>query len=162
MTSPRQAPFYDGRRYDVAESVGYQLVQLALQLRREVEFRMASHGLTDAQWRPLWLLKNGLTGNAIELAREMHVDAGAVTRLLDRLEAKGLVDRLRSGQDRRVVHLRLTAAGEAAVAEVPQVLAALNNDLLRGFDEVDWSTLRGLLARLATNSAAMQSARELA
>jgi DNA-binding HxlR family transcriptional regulator len=44
--------------------------------------------------------------------RGLGIDAGAITRMLDRLEAKGLVERVRSETDRRVVHVRLTEAGE--------------------------------------------------
>jgi DNA-binding MarR family transcriptional regulator len=126
-------------------------------LRRELERRMAEHGLTDAQWRPLWILKTGTAHTANEIARQLHIDAGAMTRLLDRLECKGLVERLRSESDRRVVQLRLTDAGEAAVAQVPHVLAGINNDVLAGFSETEWKQLRKLLGRLHTNAAALTS-----
>ena len=64
---------------------------------------------------------------------DMDIDAGAMTRLIDRLAAKGLVERLRSSIDRRVVTLTLTPAGEAVAAHIPQVLAEV--------DEVRASTL---------------------
>ena len=96
---------YDGRNYDLGDSVAHQLFSVMLQMRREVDRRMVQHDLTDAQWKPLWMLKLGRAGNAIELAREMGIDAGAVTRMLDRLETKGLIERVRSEADRRVVRL---------------------------------------------------------
>jgi DNA-binding MarR family transcriptional regulator len=157
---PRSGALYDGRRYDIADSVGYQIVCLMSLMRREVASRMAEHGLTDAQWRPLWLLKAGRAATAIELARELDVDAGAVTRLVDRLQAKGLLARVRSATDRRVVQLQLTADGEAAVKKVPFVLASVNNDFLRGFSEAEWLQLRRLLGRMAANGAALQRATE--
>jgi DNA-binding MarR family transcriptional regulator len=147
---------YDGRRYDVSESVGHQLVSLMVQMRREVEKRMAQHDLTDAQWKPLYMLKLGRATTAIELAREMDIDAGAITRMLDRLESKGLIERVRSEADRRVVHLRLTAAGEHVARKVPFVLASVNNDFLRGFSEAEWKQLRRLLGRMADNAALLQ------
>ncbi len=156
MPTVRPCPLYDGARYDVSQSVGHQLVNLTTLMRREVELRMAAHGLTDAQWKPLWLLQSGLATTAIELARRLDVDAGATTRLLDRLEAKGLVERVRSEADRRVVHLRLTAAGLDASAQVPHVLASVNNDLLQGFSEAEWKQLRKLIDRMAGNLAALQ------
>jgi DNA-binding MarR family transcriptional regulator len=99
---------------------------------------------------------------ANELARKMDVDAGAVTRMLDRLEAKGLLERVRSESDRRVVHLQLTAAGQATAAEVPHVLAAVNNDLLRGFSEAEWKQLRKFIDRLTANAAELQAQRGIA
>ncbi len=153
---------YDGRRYEVSESIGYQLFSVMTQMRREVERRMAQHGLTDAQWKPLLMIKAGRATTAIELAREMDIDAGAVTRMIDRLESKGLLERMRSEADRRVVHLRLTEAGDAVARKVPFVLAAVNNDFLRGFSEAEWKQLRRLLGRMADSGAALQADGEAA
>jgi len=156
MPTLESRAFYDGADYDAAASVGYQLMRLMLLMRREVDERMARHGLTDAQWRPLWLLKAGRGTTAVELAREIGADAGAMTRMLDRLEAKGLIERVRSDADRRVVHLRLTAEGEGVAAEVPHVLAGANNDFLRGFSEPEWLQLRRLIERMIANGEALQ------
>lgn len=161
-TPAKPCPLYDGRNYEMADSVGHQLFNVMLLMRREVDRRMLQHDLTDAQWKPLWLLKLGRASNAIELAREMAIDAGAVTRMLDRLEAKGLIERVRSEADRRVVHLRLTPAGDAVARKVPYVLASVNNDFLRGFSEAEWKHLRRLLARMADNGAALQADSEAA
>jgi DNA-binding MarR family transcriptional regulator len=147
---------YTGERYDMGESIGHQLVGLMSLMRREVESRMAAHGLTDSQWKPLWLIKSGRADTSLEIARQLDMDAGAVTRMVDRVVAKGYVERVRSDSDRRVVHLRLTAAGEAAVAHVPHVLASVNNDFLQGFSEAEWKQLRKLIARMAANGAALQ------
>ena len=156
---PASRPFipYDGAHYDAHNSVGHQMAKLMLAMRRELETRMAEHGLTDAQWKPLWIIKLRETVTAVELAREIDMDAGAVTRLVDRLEAKGLVERVRSEADRRVVHLRLTPAGDKASEQVPHVLASLNNDLLRGFTESEWKQLRELIGRMAANCSALQA-----
>jgi len=148
---------YDAQRYDVGASVGHQLLCVLAVMRRELEQRMAEHGLTDAQWRPLWLIKSGVAASANEIARQLDIDAGAVTRVLDRLEGKGLIERTRSEADRRMVHLRLTPAGEAAVRKVPAVLASVNNDFLAGFSEAEWKQLRKLLARMQANGAALQA-----
>jgi DNA-binding MarR family transcriptional regulator len=157
MPPSRPCPLYDGTNYVVEDSVGHKLVNLIMLMRRAVDQRMAEHDLTDAQWKPLWFLHSGRAGNAIELAREMDVDAGAVTRLLDRLEAKGLLERVRSQTDRRVVHLQLTPAGRAKAAEVPHVLASVNNDLLRGFSETEFKQVIRLVDRLSGNATLMQA-----
>lgn len=162
MSATRPCPLYDGNHYEMDQSIGHQFVNLMTMMRREVEVRMAEHGLTDAQWKPLWLVQAGKATTAIELARYMDVDAGAMTRLLDRLEAKGLLERLRSEADRRVVHLKLTAEGESVVAHVPHVLASVNNDLLRGFSEAEFKQLRRLLDRMAANAAELQAHRTTA
>lgn len=157
MSPPKPCPLYDGNRYEPGESIGHQLFGVMNLIRREVESRMAEHGLTDAQWKPLFMLKVGRASTAIELAREMDIDTGAITRMVDRLEAKGLIERARSDEDRRVVNLRLTKAGEETAEKVPHILAAVNNDFLRGFSEAEWKQLRKLLGRLAANGAALQA-----
>lgn len=144
--------FYDGTDHAVCDSVSYLLHQVMFAMRRDIEQRMCAHTLTAAQWYPLWKLKISAGMTAQALAREMDVDAGAMTRLLDRLEAKGLVARARSSTDRRVVDLALTAAGEAVAGHVPSTLAAVNNWYLRGFSHHEWTQLRGLLTRMLANA----------
>ena len=149
---PEAARFYDGANYVVADSVGRLLHQVMFAMRRNIEQRMTAHDLTAAQWYPLWKLKFAAGSTAQELARDMDVDAGSMTRLLDRLEAKSLIERVRSATDRRVVDLALTAAGEAVVEHVPHVLAEVNNQYLRGFSHAQWTQLRRLLQRMLANA----------
>ena len=158
MSTPRRPAsrlrFYDGRHYVPGDSVVYLMNQVVLSMRRTIEQRMAVHGLTAAQWYPLWRLKLGHDGTARDLARDTDIDAGAMTRLIDRLVHKGLVERSRSATDRRALVLRLTPAGEAVAAEVPRVLAQVNNDYLRGLDTDEWQRLQGLLRRMLDNGRA--------
>lgn len=156
------AAFYDPGHYVPSESMGHLLHHVVQAIRREAEVRMARHGLTDAQWKPLWMISTGRADTALEMARELGMDAGAMTRMLDRLVAKGLVERTRSEADRRVAHLRLTEAGEAAAAHIPQELAEVNNDFLAGFSEREWNQLKKFLKRMLANGQAMQAAQEAA
>jgi DNA-binding MarR family transcriptional regulator len=156
--APRARLFYDGRRYVAADSVGYLLHQLAQSMRRQVAQGMAEHELTAAQWYPLWKLKRDGPDTAQELARDMDMDAGALTRLIDRLVAKGLVERERSEADRRVVMLSLSAAGEAVAAHVPDVLASVNIDYLRGFSTRDWRSLQRALRQMLANGQSLAAA----
>jgi DNA-binding MarR family transcriptional regulator len=155
--SSRAEAFYDGADYVAGDSVGYLLNQVVISMRRQIERAMTAHDLTAAQWYPLWKLQRDGPGTAQELARDMDIDAGAMTRLIDRLAAKGLLERLRSSSDRRVVVLTLTRAGAAVAAHVPQVLADVNNAYLRGFRRDEWQTLQGLLRRMLASGQALAS-----
>ncbi len=148
--------FYGSNRDQIVDSVGYKLLQLALAMRRETASRLLSLGLTEAQWRPLWMLKAGRADTPQALARVLGVDAGAMTRMLDRLEAKGLVGRVRSLTDRRVTQLRLTATGEAATEGIPEVVARVNNDYLQGFSREEFEELNALLARMRANGRSLE------
>jgi DNA-binding MarR family transcriptional regulator len=141
-------PFYDGGHYEPGESVGSLMHGVTARMRRRIERRMAELGLTAAQWKPLWLLARGEVDTAQALTCATETDAGAMTRMLDRLEAKGLIERERSAADRRVVTLRLTKAGHEVVDHIPYVLAEVNNLALRQFSAAEYTQFVALLKRM--------------
>jgi DNA-binding MarR family transcriptional regulator len=89
--------------------------------------------------------------SASELCKGISYDAGAMTRMLDRLEAKGLVQRTRSPDDRRLVNLELTAAGQAAYPRLREISMRVLNRSLRDFTAAEAKLLESLLQRLAHN-----------
>ena len=120
----------------------------------EVERQLAHADLTNAQWIPLFKLYTGQASTVAELARECQLDAGAMTRMLDRLEAKGLCTRLRSEADRRVVRIALTAAGTTAASDLPRILSNVQNAHLSGFTQDEFQMLKGFLWRILRNTQA--------
>ena len=148
---PGDADFYRGDDYPIKESVGYLLKQLRGNLDRLVDAEMAEHDLTGVQWGPLLILHYGLGSTAADIARWACVDTGAVTRMLDRLEAKRLVQRTPCAKDRRVMQLKLTAEGEQLCLQIPFGLARVGNGMLRGFSREEFATLKSLLRRMLDN-----------
>jgi len=144
--------YYRGESYRIEESVGYLMKVIHESLSREVDARMEEHSLTDAQWRPLFLLSQEGVTTAAQIARNVRCDAGALTRMIDRLEEKGLVRRSRNSEDRRVQNLELTEDGRRAVAVVPHVLASVLNEHLAGLSHAEIDQLKTLLQRVAANS----------
>ncbi|WP_298923067.1 MarR family winged helix-turn-helix transcriptional regulator [uncultured Ramlibacter sp.] len=157
--TPVPAEFYDPAHYKPDESVGYLMRRILTMVSAEVERDLLPTGLTNAQWVPLFKLYVGSASTVAELARDCNLDAGAMTRLLDRMEAKGLVKRLRSSEDRRVVNLELTPEGKAAAKRIPVVLCGVQNAHLAGFTREEWQTLKSLLRRILGNAQAIQSER---
>jgi DNA-binding MarR family transcriptional regulator len=84
--------------------------------------------VTLPQFRALVVLAVRGTQRSIDIAEELQVNPSTGTRMLDRLTRKGLVRRLRSSADRRVVQVRLTKAGREVVE---QVLTRRRTDLER-------------------------------
>jgi DNA-binding MarR family transcriptional regulator len=152
------ANFYRAAGYCAEESIGYLMKRVVISIVAQADLRLEVHGLTSAQWGPLLRLHNSGASTVAELARWINVDAGAMTRLLDRLEKKGLCKRVRSTEDRRVVQVELTAEGEAAIAEVPAVLAEVLNAHLTGFSKTEWQALRSYLQRMLANGEALREA----
>jgi DNA-binding MarR family transcriptional regulator len=149
--------FYLPESYQPEESVGYLMRRIINTVATEIEREMAPNGLTNAQWIPLFKLFMGPASTVAELARICELDAGAMTRLLDRLEAKGLLKRVRSCEDRRVVNLELTAEGRAAAQQIPAVLCRVQNAHMKGFTHAEWETLKSLLRRILANALEIQA-----
>jgi DNA-binding MarR family transcriptional regulator len=155
--SPPRADFYKSGSYRPDESVGSVMKMVMASIAHQVDRRLVDHDLTHAQWVPLFKLAHGECGTVAELARTLQSDPGAMTRALDRLEAKGLVARTRSSEDRRVVNLELTEAGREVAKVVPAVLAEVLNLHLAGFTEAEWRSLLDMLKRMRANGDALRA-----
>lgn len=154
---PEVTTFYKAENYRAEESIGYLMRRILSAVAQSVELRMCDPGPTYPQWVPLHKLHMGKVTTVAELARECELDTGAMTRLLDRLEAKGLCRRVRSVADRRVVHIELTDEGRAAAREVPEILSLVQNEHLAGFSNEEWEQLKGYLRRILDNAQALSA-----
>jgi DNA-binding MarR family transcriptional regulator len=152
------ADFYRPASYCAEESVGYLMKRIMASIVYQADKRLEAHDLTSAQWGPLMRLRKQGRSTVADLARWLQVDAGAMTRLLDRLEKKGLCKRVRCTEDRRVVQVELTPDGEAAIAEVPAVLAEVMNAHLAGFSKTEWLALKTYLNRMLETGDALRDA----
>ena len=148
--------FYTPGNYQRCESLGWLLRRLKQSIVGAADIHLAEHGLTHAQWGPMLSLRLCGTSSVAYLVRELDTDAGAMTRLLDRLEAKNLCHRERSAEDRRVVMVSLTEEGLRVTAEVTAVLSDVFNAHLAGFSEDEWRLLIKMLQRMLVNGEALQ------
>ena len=147
--------FYRPERYCAEDSVGYLMRRVLNAMSQAVDGRLCKpDSPTYPQWLPLHKLHVRKAQTVAELARECMLDAGSMTRLLDRLEAKGLCRRVRSVTDRRVVNIELTDEGSAAAQQVPEVLCQVQNEYLAGFDADEWNQLKSYLHRILDNTQA--------
>src|SRR4051812_15635319 len=157
---PAVEDFYTPATYRPEASVAYLMRRLISNFASEVAHELDPRGLTNAQWVPLYKLHLGHGTTAAELARNCELDAGAMTRTLDRLEAKNLIKRVRSSEDRRVVNLELTDEGRHSAGQVPQALCKVLNAHLRGFSHDEVELLKAMLLRMLENGIALQKDRE--
>ena len=145
---------YNPRNYYPDCSVGFLMKRVLASMMQHAEVQLEPHDITHAQWLPLYKLRHeGRAMKAAELARELQMDTGAMTRMLDRLEKKGLCKRVRSSEDRRIVLLQLTPQGESIAALAPAVMSEVMNKHLAGFSKSEWQALLGYLRRMLENGA---------
>ncbi len=150
--------FYTGENYRSEESIGYLMRRIMTAVGQSVELNMCEPGSpTFPQWVPLHKLHMRQAATVAELARECQLDNGAMTRLLDRLEAKGLCRRVRSVADRRVVNIELTDEGRIAAEQVPYILSRVQNEHLAGFSPEEWEQLKNFLRRILDNAQALSA-----
>jgi DNA-binding MarR family transcriptional regulator len=137
--------------YTARSSVGYLLKRAQSLLIDQLEAAVAGSDITATQWVVLMYLRDGLAINASDLCSQLRHDSGALTRVIDQLESRGLVRRERSRADRREVQLRLTDAGIETVASlVPNVVDRFNF-ALRDFSRAEASELNRLLTKLISS-----------
>ncbi|USI72518.1 MarR family winged helix-turn-helix transcriptional regulator [Sphingomonas morindae] len=130
-----------------------------------VAMRFEDRDLSFEQWIALKTTHEGMVGNAGELARELDITSGATTRMIDGLEARGLMRRVRDGGDRRVVQLVVTEAGAEAVQALYPRVVGMWNEVLAGFSEAEVHDLSAALVKLldaALGIAAQAESREAA
>lgn len=114
---------------------------------------LASLEISAAQYVVISVLaKSKCVDSAAQLCKDLSYDAGAMTRMVDRLEAKGLISRRRCPEDRRLVKLELTEAGLAALPKLRECSVRVLNHFLRGFTQAEARQLESFLARMLQNT----------
>ena len=108
-------------------------------------------GVTGAQFEVLKNLVRSDNETAASLCRALHYDTGSMTRMLDRLQEKGLVSRERDTGDRRLVFLRLTHAGESLIPKIRPALRRVLRRHLAGFSPEEVASLKRYLGRIIEN-----------
>ena len=132
------------------EAFGIRLVQVARSWRAEIDRRLSSHGLTEAQWLTLLHLSRlGEAATQKSLAAAAGVQEPTLARMLDRLEAEGLIERRAIVGDRRAKSVHLTEKAAPILARIQKVAQALRDELLAGVDDADVDTCLRVFTHLA-------------
>jgi DNA-binding MarR family transcriptional regulator len=135
-------------------SVGHLMGRARASLLSALDAQLERFGLNGMQFAVLKHLAEGTARTAADLCRFMHYDTGAMTRILDRLEHKGLVRRERCREDRRVVFLRIAPGGRAQLTRLMAVGTRVLEAHLAGFSQAEIDTLEAYLKRMIDNGPA--------
>ncbi|VWB06708.1 MarR family winged helix-turn-helix transcriptional regulator [Burkholderia lata] len=136
---------YTPKNFLHTESVGFMLVKARNLITSEMDAALKGLDITAQQMGVLLSLRTGSAATPFELSKLLGVDTGLMTRVLDKLEGKGLVERSRSVSDRRVVNLALTEAGQAVAVQIPEIAPKVLNARLRKFSKAEFDELSRLL-----------------
>jgi len=143
---PKQ--YYNAENYECRKSIGYLLRHSSKLITSQIESLFVSEDISFVQYVILMNLRDGLAKTSAELCQSICHDSGALTRIIDQMENRKFLKRVRSKQDRRIITLKLTKSGkEIAESFLPRVVQ-LYNSLLADFTHKEADTLINLLTRL--------------
>jgi DNA-binding MarR family transcriptional regulator len=145
---------YQASTYKAQNSVGYLIKRAHSMMLDVLEQVFADRGFSYIQYVILSWLRDGIAVNPKDICVQFRHDSGALTRVIDQLADRGLLERVRRDRDRRKVELQLTEAGRKTVeAMIPLVVEKLNLAL------TDFSTeeVQGFLRLLLKLNTRLQS-----
>jgi DNA-binding MarR family transcriptional regulator len=149
---------YDPETMDLRDSIAGLVgqVRLALIAGLDKEFVLdadvAALEVTAAQYVVLAFVLKRNVNSACELCEHLDYDRGAMSRMIDRLELKGLVRRVPLAHTRRGVALEVTAAGKAAFPKMDACAARVVNRMLRGVTKTQVRAAEKVLRQMLANT----------
>jgi MarR family transcriptional regulator, multiple antibiotic resistance protein MarR len=125
-------------------------------LRETHDKALAQFGVNTNQGTVLMNCIRGEANTPAQLAKFNNLDISSVSRMLDRMEQKGLVARSRTGKDRRQVIIRITPKGRALVKRAIPVAARVAAEAWRNVSEQERRTLRTIVYKILGNLGHLQ------
>src|ERR1700723_3026803 len=136
--------------YRAQDSVGYLTKRAHSLMLDNLEPVLEARGFTFLQYVILSWIRDGIAVNPKDICLQFRHDSGALTRVIDQLAERGLLERVRRDRDRRKVELQLTPAGlEAINGVIPDVVEKLNL-ALADFSGAEFAEFFRLLTKLNT------------
>ena len=141
---------YQVSTYKAQTSVGY-LVKRAHSLFHDImEPMIEQRGFSWIQYVVLAALRDGIAVNPKAICAQYRHDSGALTRIIDQLAERGLLERVRRDKDRRKVELQLTPAGRDAIESLIPLIVGKLNEVLSDLSHAEVQELLRLLVKLNT------------
>jgi DNA-binding MarR family transcriptional regulator len=142
--------YYQVSTYRSQDSVGYLMKRAHSMMLDVMEPVLEARGFSFVQYIILSWLRDGIAVNPKDICAQFRHDSGALTRVIDQLAERGLLERVRRDRDRRKVELRLTPVGRETIeALVPLVVEKLNL-ALTDFSNAEVEEFQRLLVKLNT------------
>src|SRR5258706_9723186 len=138
---------YTKENFKMTESVGFAINKARNLILMEMDAALKDLDITGQQMGILLALDHGSATTPFELSRLLGIDTGLMTRMLDKLEDRGLLARTRSVEDRRVVNLALTEKGQGVAVRIPEVAPDVLNSRLASFTKAEFVEFPRLLGK---------------
>jgi DNA-binding MarR family transcriptional regulator len=141
---------YQVSTYKTQFSIGYLVKRAHSMMLDVMEPLFEDHGFSFIQYVILAALRDGVVLNPKDICTQYRHDSGALTRVIDQLADRGLLERIRRNRDRRKVELKLTPAGHKVIDSLVPLVVDKLNDALTDFTKAEVQELLRLLIKLNT------------
>jgi DNA-binding MarR family transcriptional regulator len=141
---------YQLSTYRAQDSIGYLLKRAHSLMLAVLEPLLEERGFSFIQYVILSWLRDGIAVNPKDICLQFRHDSGALTRVIDQLAERGLLERVRRDRDRRKVELQLTPAGRATIEGLIPLIVEKLNLALDDFSGEEFQELLRLLGKLTT------------
>jgi MarR family transcriptional regulator for hemolysin len=132
-------------------SFGFLLADVARLMTRSFDRRAQKVGLSRAQWQVLAWLKRNEGISQIQLADLLEISPMTLVRLIDRLEARGLIERRADPADRRIYRLYLGEGAHPVLDQLWQLGVETRRQALPDISPVEEAILIDILSRMRRN-----------
>src|ERR1700724_3268355 len=139
---------YQAATYRAQDSVGYLTKRAHSLMLDNLEPVLEARGFTFIQYVILSWLRDGIAVNPKDICLQFRHDSGALTRVIDQLAERGLLERVRRDRDRRKVELQLTQAGRATIEGLIPLIVEKLNLALDDFSGEEFQEFLRLLVKL--------------
>lgn len=133
--------------------LGFLVTGVRTAIWNSIEKELQPLDITAAQFVVFNSIAKGRGSSIGELCRVLGYDSGAMTRLLDRIEKKGLVRRVANPEDRRSYLIELTEESAVLVPKARRLVQKVFGRLLQGFSEREAAALKSSLEKILENAA---------
>jgi DNA-binding MarR family transcriptional regulator len=141
--------YYQVSTYRTQFSIGYLVKRAHSMMLDVMEPLFEDHGFSFIQYVILVLLRDGIAVNPKDICIQYRHDSGALTRVIDQLAERGLLERIRRNRDRKV-ELKLTPAGRKVIDSLIPLVVDKLNEALTDFTKAEVQELLRLLIKLNT------------
>src|ERR1700728_2866194 len=141
---------YQVSTYRAQNSIGYLTKRAHALMLDVMEPLLEERGFSFVQYVILSWLRDGIAVNPKDICAQYRHDSGALTRVIDQLAERGLLERVRRDRDRRKVELQLTPAGRETIESIIPLVVDKLNEVLVDFSKAEVQELLRLLVKLNT------------
>ncbi|MFO7801711.1 MAG: MarR family transcriptional regulator [Desulfovermiculus sp.] len=134
MATEPETEIMDKEKKQAIQHIVTAIRQLVSSIHHNSSMLKKHYGLTGPQSEALRTLEDDGPMSSASLSRRLYVTPSNVTGIIDRLEKKGLVERIRKPKDRRVSLITLTEKGRTLYQSLP---ASIEGKLISGLDDMD-------------------------